>query len=212
MSRLVLDSTERISEILFGVIMVLTFTGAIGVATADRLEVRELLIGAVGCNFVWGIIDAGMFVMARLAERGRNHRMFRAARDGTNEDAARRVVADALPPLLVAALPTESLEVMRRALLAIPEPPQPRLTKDDLAGAVLVFLLVFLSTLPIALPFLFIGEVRLALRVSNGVAVGMLFLCGFGFGRAAGFHPWASGIAMVIIGSALVALTMALGG
>jgi len=212
MSQRVLDSTERISEILFGVIMVLTFTGAIGVATADRLEVRELLIGAVGCNFVWGMIDAGMFVMARLAERGRNNRTFRAIRDSTDDAAARLVVADALPPLLVSALPVESIETMRRALRGIPEPPQPRLTKDDIVGAVLVFLLVFLSTLPIALPFLFVGDLRRALRVSNAIAVGLLFVCGYGFGRAAGFHPWASGLAMVIIGGALVALTIALGG
>jgi hypothetical protein len=211
MFRSVLDSTERISEILFGVIMVLTFTGAIGVATADRLEVREMLVGAVGCNFVWGLIDAGMFVMARLAERGRNIRTFRVVRSSTDE-AARHAVADALPPLLVSALPPESLDNMKQALRAIPEPPQPRLTKDDIVGAFLVFLLVFLSTLPIALPFTFIADPRLALRVSNGIAVVMLFLCGVTFGRAASFHPWASGIAMVIIGVALVGLTMALGG
>lgn len=212
MSQRVLDPTERISEILFGVIMVLTFTGAVGIATADRLEVREMLIGAVGCNFVWGMIDAGMFVMARLSERGRNLRTFRGVRDSTDDAAGRRIVANALPPLLVSAMPSESLETMRRALRAIPEPPQSRLTKYDVVGAVLVFLLVFLSTLPIALPFLFVGELRLALRVSNGIAVTILFLCGFAFGRAAGLHPWGSGLAMVVVGCALVALTIALGG
>ncbi len=212
MSQRVLDSADRISEILFGVIMVLTFTGAIGVATADRLEIREMLAGALGCNFVWGVIDAGMFVMARLQERARNIRTFRAVRDTADAGAARRAIADALPPVLVSALTPDHFETMRRALHEIPEPPQPRLTRDDGVGAVLVFLLVFLSTLPVALPFVFITEPRLALRVSNGLAVAILFLCGFGFGRSAGLHPWASGISMVLIGSALVALTIALGG
>jgi hypothetical protein len=55
-----LDPMDRISEVLFGVIMVLTFTGALSIATADRLEVREMLVGALGCNLAWGVIDAGL--------------------------------------------------------------------------------------------------------------------------------------------------------
>ena len=75
-----------------------------------------------------------------------------------------------------------------------------------------VFLLVFLVTLPLVMPFLFIGEPRLALRVSNGVAVALLFLSGYAFGQRAGLHPWASGLAMVVVGILLVGLTIALGG
>ena len=51
----ILDPAERIAEILFGLIMALTCTGAIGVATADQFEIRTMLIGALGCNVAWGI-------------------------------------------------------------------------------------------------------------------------------------------------------------
>src|SRR5262249_61472329 len=132
----------RISEILFGVIMVLTFTGALGVATADRLEIRAMLIAALGCNLVWGVIDAGMFLMARLQERGRNLRMFRAARDTADEATARRVVAEALPPILVSVLPKEDLEKMRRALRTNPEPPRPWLAGGSTLWGAPVFFLV----------------------------------------------------------------------
>ena len=66
----VLDPVDRLSEILFGLIMVLTFTGSISVATADRAETKAVLIGAIGCNIAWGIIDAIMYLMACLNERG----------------------------------------------------------------------------------------------------------------------------------------------
>jgi hypothetical protein len=66
----VLDPIDRISEILFGVIMALTFTCTLGVATAHNLQIRTMLIGALGCNLAWGIIDGAVFLMARL-ERGR---------------------------------------------------------------------------------------------------------------------------------------------
>jgi len=207
-----LEPMDRISEVLFGVIMVLTFTGALSVATADRLEVREVLVGALGCNLAWGVIDAGLYLMGRLQERGRTIQTFRAVRDTTDEVAARRIVAETLPAVLVTALPSSQLEVMRQAVLNMPEPPLPRLTMADIGGAVAVFLLVFLVTLPLVVPFLFIGETRLALRVSNGVAVVLLFLSGYAFGKRAGLHPWVSGLAMVVVGILLVGLTIALGG
>ena len=40
----------------------------------------------------------------------------------------------------------------------------------------------------------------------------MLFLTGYAFGRITGRYPWVVGIAMVVVGSILVAMTMALGG
>jgi len=171
-----------------------------------------VLVGALGCNLAWGVIDAGLYLMGRLQERGRTIQTFRAVRDSTDEVAARRIVAQTLPSVLVTALPPSQLEVMRQAVLNMPEPPLPRLTMADIGGAVAVFLLVFLVTLPLVVPFLFIGETRLALRVSNGVAVALLFLSGYAFGKRAGLLPWVSGLAMVVVGSLLVGLTIALGG
>ena len=63
-SKRVLEPNERISEVLFGLIMVLTFTGSLSVAEADRAEVRTMLIGALGCNLAWGIIDGVLYVMS----------------------------------------------------------------------------------------------------------------------------------------------------
>ena len=207
-----LDPMDRISEVLFGVIMVLTVTGALSVATADRLEISEMLVGALGCNLAWGVIDAGLYLMGRLQERGRTIQTFRAVRDSTDEVAARQIVAKTLPAVLVTALPSSELEVMRQAVRTMPEPPLPRLTMTDIGGSVAVFLLVFLVTLPLVMPFLFIGEPRLALRVSNSIAVALLFLSGYVFGQRAGLRPWASGLAMVVVGILLVGLTIALGG
>ena len=82
----------------------------------------------------------------------------------------------------------------------------------DWWGALGVFLLVFLSTLPVVLPFVFARSPMRAIRFSNGIAIGMLFLTGYAFGRAAGYHPWLMGIAMVGLGCVLAAITIALGG
>jgi hypothetical protein len=209
----VLEPMDRISEVLFGLIMVLTYTSTLSVITADRIQIRTMLIGALGCNLAWGIIDAGMYLMARLHEQGRSILTLRAAREGVDAGAARNVIADALPPLLASVLAQEQLEAMRQKLRQLPDPPaRPSLTKKDWIGAVSVCLLVFLSTFPVAIPFMLTSDARLALRVSNAVAIVMLFLCGYLFGRHTGLRPWATGLCSVAIGSVLVIVAIALGG
>jgi hypothetical protein len=208
----VLDPMDRISEVIFGLIMVLTYTSSLSVA-ADSAKIRTLLIGALGCNLAWGIIDAGMYLMTRLNEQGRNLVTLHAVRHATDVDVARRLIAGALPPLLASVLTAEQLESMRRGLHQIPEPPvRPRLTKEHGLGAIGVCLIVFLSTLPVAVPFIIFDDARLALRLSNAIAGLMLFLCGYAFGICAGLRPWAMGLSMVAIGGALVGIAIALGG
>jgi hypothetical protein len=209
----VLDPMERISEVLFGLIMVLTYTSTLSVVTADRIQIRTMLIGALGCNLAWGIIDAGMYLMARVHEQGRNVLTLRAARDASDPDAARKAIADSLPPLLTSVLTQEHLESMRQKLRQLPNPPiRPSLTRKDWIGAAAVCLLVFLSTLPVAMPFMLVSDARVALRVSNAVAIIMLFMCGYLLGRHAGLRPWATGLSSVAVGGVLVIVAIALGG
>jgi VIT family len=209
----VLEPMDRISEVLFGLIMVLTYTSTLSVITADRIQIRTMLIGALGCNLAWGIIDAGMYLMARLHEQGRSILTLRAAREGVDAGAAREIIADALPPLLASVLSQEQLDSMRQKLRQLPDPPaRPSLTEKDWIGAVAVCLLVFLSTFPVAIPFILTSDARLALRVSNAVAIVMLFLCGYLFGRHIGLRPWVTGLSSVAIGSVLVIVAIALGG
>jgi VIT1/CCC1 family predicted Fe2+/Mn2+ transporter len=73
-------------------------------------------------------------------------------------------------------------------------------------------LLVVLSTFPVVLPFCLMTNVMRAQRVSNAVAIALLFLTGYAFGRCTGYHPRGMGLAMVIVGSVLVGLTILLGG
>ncbi len=124
-----------------------------------------------------------------------------------------RILAGALPPPLASILPEPRFDVLRQNLIQLPEPPvHPRLAKNDWLAAAGVFLLVFLSTFPVVVPFIFIHETRLALRVSNAVAIAMLFMAGYAFGRHSGFRPVRMGLAMVIIGTAMVGITIVFGG
>ncbi len=212
-SKRVLEPIERVSEILFGLIMVLTFTGSLSVAEAGRDDVRTMLIGALGCNLAWGIIDGILHLMGSLAEKGRGLVTYRAVRKVTDPRQAQRLIQDALPPVVASVLQPAELAAIHQRLKQLPEPPErARLGRDDWLAAVGVFLLVFLSTFPVVIPFIFMRNAGPALRVSNVVAIVLLFLAGYAFGRMTGRRAWLVGIAMVVLGSTLVGMTIALGG
>jgi len=212
-SRRVLEPIERISEVLFGLIMVLSFTCSFSIAEAGRSGVRTMLLGALGCNLAWGIIDAIMYLMGCLAEKARSLATLRSLRKASDPQKAQRLIADALPPMVAAVLGPAELEGIRKHVEQLPQPPtHPRLSKTDWAGAAGVFFLVVLSTCPVVLPFVFMQNAVRAHRVSNAIAIVMLFLTGYAFGRCTGYHPRAMGLSMVALGALLVGLTIALGG
>ena len=207
-----LDPWEQKSEVLFGTIMALTFTCTLGVATADHVEVRAMLFGALGCNLAWEIIDAGVYLLTRINDQARKALMLRMMQQAPDRATAQRIVADALPPLFASVLTSEQMDRMLQKAHQLPEQPRPRLTKDDWTGALGLCALSFLSTFPIVVPFIFIGNAMWALRISNGVAIAMLFVCGYAFGDRSGLRPWLTGLSMVGIGVGFVGVAIALGG
>jgi len=211
-----LDPGERLGELLFGLIMVLTFTLGAGIELGgDRDATRELLIAALGCNAAWGIIDAALYLMGRLSERGRLHRLVRSIQAAPSSEHALALIDqeldDRIPkivrPEIRASLDREVLERLRTLK------PQPnRVTASDLSAALAVFWLVFLTALPAVLPFFVLRDALIALRVSNAVLVGLLFFVGWRWAAFTGASRWGTGLFMMLLGIALVAIAIALGG
>lgn len=209
----VLEPAERIAEVLFGLIMVLTFTGSLSVAEAGREDVKAMLIGALGCNLAWAVIDGVFYLMGCLAELGRNLATYKAVLAAKTPDEARDLIAGALPPVVVSLLTAEELDCLRERALALPAPPGVvRLDRRSWLGGWAVFLIVFLSTFPVAVPFMVIESASLAMRLSNAVALAMLFLAGYAYGRVIHRSPVAIGVVAVFVGVIIVTFTIALGG
>jgi VIT family len=211
-----LDPASRLGEILFGLIMVLTITLAAGFAvTDDRAGVRELLLAAIGCNVAWGIIDAVMYLMNCVTVRSGKIRLVQAVQAATDTNAALELVQTQIEPELqelvepdeARAFSESVLTHLKRARIT-----KTLLTRDDLYGALACFWLVFLSCLPAAIPFFIFSRPHLALRVSNGLLIVLLFLVGRKWARHIGTNQLAAGSAMVVIGLTLVGIAVLLGG
>lgn len=207
-----LDPVDRISEILFGIIMAFTFVGSLSVATAGQAEVRTVMLAALGCNLAWGLVDAIMYVVRTLTGRARNRRLAERI-VGADAAGAQRLLAEAMPPGLMALLGPDEVEGMRRRLAAMDLAGRPLLTARDWLEAAAVFALVVLATFPVIAPFMLTDDLAKAMNISRIVTVVMLFVAGYGLGRyAAHPRPLRTGLAMAVFGAALIAVVIALGG
>lgn len=209
----VLNPIDRIAEVLFGMIMVLTFTGAISVSTQGRQEIGDLLWAALGCNVAWGIVDAIMYWMNIIFERGYYQSILKKLKHTKTPDEGSQIVREELQPMVAALMSDNDLENLRKKIIELPEPGNSVLfTWQDVFAGLQIFLLVFLCTLPVSLPFIFIQDAQTALRVSNSIALLLLFIGGYKLSSYSGFKPFVGALLYTAIGVILVFLTMSLGG
>jgi VIT1/CCC1 family predicted Fe2+/Mn2+ transporter len=212
-----LDQGTSLGEILFGLIMTLTFTLGAGLTIQEEGAegARALLIATIGCNVAWGVIDGIFYVLGQLFERGRRRRVVQLVRGATTDTDAAALVAGELDDVIEKVMtPDERQKLYGRIVAQVRSggiPPNP-ITRDDVMGGIASFWLVFFASLPAAIPFLFIDDARLALRVSNAVLLALLFLAGFRWARYTTARPALTGLVFLIFGAALVAMTIALGG
>jgi len=208
-----LSPIDRVSEILFGLIMALTFTCTFEVAKADRTEVKDMLYAALGCNIVWGLVDGIFFILMGLTVKRRGLTILRFIKMDKDPGKARKYISAELPPVVASVMDAKELETLRQKIMNLEKiPGRVGIKKDDLKAGGQIFLLVFLSTLPVVFPFLFMSNARNALRISNLIAIILMYLCGWFLGRYASRNPWTSGFIISAIGICLVLLAIYLGG
>ena len=158
----VLSPVDRISELLFGLFMALTFVGAVSVTEAGQDDIRAMLAAALAATCM-GTRRCG-HVPGPHSDRSRprDHAdplgaLGPGCRNGA-QDHRGFLVEDSCEPLSAA-----EIEAMRGRVLALPSVPErPKLEANDLLAALAVFLLVVASTFPVVLPFVFIQDVAVA--------------------------------------------------
>ena len=144
--------------------MLHSFTGSLGVAEAGaRREWRCWWARWVG--YAWGIIDA--LPAWRTRDAGWALQSIPQARStGWRGEV---IAGSALPTVVTSVL--EPMEAMRQRMTSCQPSGAAHLEKDNWQGALGVFLLVFFSTLPVAIPYPLVRDAHTALRISNGIAV-----------------------------------------
>src|SRR6476619_5511719 len=208
-----LDPATSLAEVLFGLIMTLTFTLGAGIIIEDegREGARELLIAVIGCNIAWGVIDGALYLVNEWFDRGRLRRLGQAIRGAPDEKAAKSLVAGELDELLedVTAVPEREALYARIAANVRAKPPRANTVgKSDFMGAFTSFWLVVLTSAPAAITFLLFADARFALRVSNAILLAFLFVTGYFWARYTLGKPWLVGLTLLVGGFVLVGVAI----
>jgi len=212
-----LDPGDALGEVLFGIIMSLTFTvGARFFLAKGEFDRNDLIVGALGCNIAWGVIDAVLFVLGAVFFRSQRAHFYRALRAAPDDKAALATVEDQfgledeplnIPPEDRARLYQAIVTIGRRAT-----PARIRVTKDDLVAAFLVFALVTFTAIPLIIPMIMIRDESVAVRVANSVQIVLLFLGGWRWGSYTDLAPWKVGVAVTALGVGMSLMNVLLGG
>jgi hypothetical protein len=211
-----LSPGERLGEILFGLVMTLCCTLAIGVLL-EHLEGASmtLLVATLACIVIWGVIDAALFLLGTFFDRSRLARLGRAIAEQPDESHAMAVVANELDETLVPITSDDQrIELYREIVCNVRTHPIDRavLHPVDLRAAFVVFGAACLAALPAALPYLLIDDVWLALRLSNALLIAALFWVGYRWAGYTTLDPKVAGLLLTMFGIALVLIAMAFGG
>lgn len=205
---------NRLAEVMCGLVMVLSFTTTTNAAFTD-ITPRQLLIAVLGCNTAWGIVDGVTYILGNLLLRSQANqalvRLQQADQPAEIKQSIDALIGEEIHDFIDPSQRPQLHAWIREG--AIKVKPQPvKVTREDIYTAAACFIIVFLSTLPLAVPFMFMADKTLALRVSNFLALGMLFVMGYRWAKNVGANRWQIGIGMWLLGLVLVIITVVLGG
>lgn len=217
-----LDPIDRLAETIYSVLILLTFTLAFRIFALQPGEklstdyTNELLFGAIVAIVAWGVIDGIVYILTEVFERGEKHRILWYIQTADTEAEAVEAIADELD-FILEPITTEpqraTLYDSIHAHLRDSDPQPVTLKRDDFIGALGCVLVAVLSVLPSLVPFvLFRNDFALAIRLSNIVSFGVLFVTGYQWGKYTGTNPWKTGAVLVLVGVLLVAIAIPFGG
>jgi hypothetical protein len=219
-----LDPIDRLSETIYSVLVMLTFTLAFRIFRlgGDPTQsiaseyVNDLLLGAIGATLAWGLIDGIMHVLMEVFQRGERHRLLRLIQAAETEQEAVAVIADELDYVLEPIAGESERQTLYRSVLAQLRDSQPRpvgFSRGDFAGALGCLIVAIIAVLPSLVPFVLLrNNYALAVRTSNLVSFAVLFHAGYNWGRYTGSSPWRTGLILVAVGVLMVAIAIPLGG
>jgi hypothetical protein len=218
-----LDPIDGLAEVIYTVLIVLTFTLAYGALrigdgsqSLSAMHVNELLLGALGCAIAWGLIDGVMYVLLEVLQRGERHRLLAQIQAAPSEQAAVTVIADELDYVLEPIADEQARQALYRDVYARLHNSAARpvgFKRADLVGALSCVLVACLAALPSLLPLLLLRDnYALAVRASNIVSFAVLFAAGYSWGNYTGANPWKTGLLLAAVAALMVAIALPLGG
>ena len=215
---------ERLVEILYGLVIALTITSAIRVVTGGvDLNVDLMVTTSLGAGVAWGIIDAILYILVVVFQKHRYTRIAGKISSAKDESEALATIQEDLEDSLIGTLDAEDQKSVYRMVLHgqrranesgryTHQPKAVYINKEDIFGALQVFLAMLAATLVVVIPLWLIEPPHLAVIFSNIIAFAALFLVGYTWAKHTNIRKTLFGVVLVTMGAAIVGISLVLGG
>ncbi len=218
LERLALDHLtppERLSEMMFGVFILVSITGSVELALEEDVTARAVITAGLGAAIAWGVVDTVVHLLNRHMEVSRKAELQTFLRYTKSRGRALETIENSLEGTAIGLLDSRTrerlLEYLWKAQQQRPGP-EPRMRATDYLGALGAGLLVPAVAALMLLPLVLVNEVERAIRISHGVGILLLFLIGAEWGAYAGRSRFLTGFALVLLGGAISGIILLLGG
>jgi hypothetical protein len=222
----VLTPADRWGAVLFGLIMaMITAVTALSFAVEDDEDTdpvakrtaiaKDVLVAVIGCNVAWGIIQGWMYVNEAVFERSRVALLYKKVQEAPDEERAAALIREEYDSKLEKVVSEEERARMYQHILGnmkAADLPKARVKRDDLVGAVLIFVLITATVIPTIVSFLCNTDPQTAVRVSNRSMLVLLFCVGFLWARTTNMNRWLAGVSILFFGGLMVLIGELLGG
>ena len=216
-----LDPIDTLAEIIFSVLILLTFTLAFRIFMLDGRPItadyiNDLIWAALGATVAWGIIDGIMYALIEVLGRSERHRLLWHIQAANTPQEAIEAIGGEFDFILEPITGEGQRQILYQDILDHLHDSRPRsigLKREDLTGGLASVLIAVLAVAPSFLPlFIFRNDYALAIRLSNLVSFVVLFAAGYEWGRYTGMNRWRTGLLVTAVGALLVAVAIPLGG
>ncbi len=220
-----IDPIDRLSETIYSVLILLTFTlayriirlGADPVTPPNSIQYsNELLIAAISAIIAWGLIDGLMYVLMEVFQRGERHRLLHMLQTAETERERIDVLAAELDYVLEPITDETERRNLYQSVLPHLRTARARpisFKREDFTGALGTLVVAIFAVIPSLIPLVLLrSNYDLAIRVSNVISFIVLFHAGYNWGAYTGAKPWRTGLILVAAGVMMVAIAIPLGG
>jgi VIT1/CCC1 family predicted Fe2+/Mn2+ transporter len=213
---------EWLLEIIYGLIIALAITNAVrAIAGPGTIDIDLMAETALGAGIAWGIIDAILYILIVVYEKNRYARISSMLKGTSDDREALGIIQEDLEDSIVGTVDAEDQEAVYKLVLdsqrrsgyaSNGRAKTIKIMREDLFGATQVFLAMLAATLVVVLPLWLIEPPTTAVLVSNAVALVSLFMVGYAWARHTNIPRTRFGLILVVIGAAIIGITLVLGG
>ena len=205
------------AEVIYGVIIVMTFTSILRTDPASiGQHIGRTILAAISCCAAWGLADGLFYTWERGYLLRRENTIIRYSKSPGQQGSAVSLVGEQLDDTILRNVPRDHRLQLYEKLVGFLAGVEGGGRMSAGEGLVIIAGTCMMSLgagLFIVIPFFLVPDVELALRVSN--LAGILLLFGVGYSRARDREPLprlASGLGTSLIGIVIAGITIVLGG